>query len=375
MSLAPEKFIARRLAGIEISGIRRVFDLAQKLERPVNLSIGQPDFDVPERVKEAAIAAIRAGHNRYTVTQGIPELRRSVREQVTARTGWEPEAVMVTAGVSGGLMLALLALVDPGDEVLIPDPYFVSYKQLVNLFGGVPRFVDTYPDFRLRGEALEAALGARSKLLILNSPANPTGAVYSAEELQTAAEFAREHGLLLISDEIYHDFVYDGPHRSPAEWTDGLLLLDGFSKSYAMTGWRVGYAAGPQVIIQEMTKLQQFSFVCAPAPMQEAALAALKLPVEQIRSDYRAKRDLIYEGLADCYQVTRPEGAFYIFPRVPRGTDEEFVTAAIEHNLLSIPGSVFSERHSHFRLSFAASEETLSAGVAMLRGWAERGFS
>lgn len=375
MSLAPEKFIARRLAGIEISGIRRVFDLAQKLERPVNLSIGQPDFDVPERVKEAAIAAIRDGHNRYTVTQGIPELRRSIRQQLTARTGWEPEDVMVTAGVSGGLMLALLVLVDPGDEVLIPDPYFVSYKQLVNLFGGVPSFVDTYPDFRLRREALEAALGARSKLLILNSPANPTGAVYSAEELRTAAEFAREHGLFLISDEIYHDFVYDGPHHSPAQWTDQLLLLDGFSKSYGMTGWRVGYAAGPQVIIQEMTKLQQFSFVCAPAPMQEAALAALKLPVEQIRSDYRAKRDLIYEGLADCYQVTRPEGAFYLFPRVPRGTDEEFVTAAIEHNLLIIPGSVFSERHRHFRLSFAASEETLSAGVAMLRRWAQRGFS
>ncbi|MCK4298549.1 MAG: aminotransferase class I/II-fold pyridoxal phosphate-dependent enzyme, partial [Planctomycetes bacterium] len=128
-------------------------------------------------------------------------------------------------------------------------------------------------------------------------------------------------------------------------------------------------------IIQEMTKLQQFSFVCAPSPMQEAALAALKLPVEQIRSDYRAKRDLIYEGLADCYQVTRPEGAFYLFPRVPRGTDEEFVTAAIEHNLLIIPGSVFSERDRHFRLSFAASEETLSAGVAMLRRWAQRGFS
>lgn len=375
MSLAPEKFIARRLADIEISGIRRVFDLAQKLERPVNLSIGQPDFDVPERVKEAAIAAIRKGHNRYTITQGIPELRRSIRQQLTARTGWEPEDVMVTAGVSGGLMLALLVLVDPGDEVLIPDPYFVSYKQLVKLFGGVPSFVDTYPDFRLRREALEAALGARSKLLILNSPANPTGAVYSAEELRTAAQFAREHGLFLISDEIYHDFVYDGPHHSPAQWTDQLLLLDGFSKSYGMTGWRVGYAAGPQVIIQEMTKLQQFSFVCAPSPMQEAALAALKLPVEQIRSDYRAKRDLIYEGLADCYQVTRPEGAFYLFPRVPRGTDEEFVTAAIEHNLLIIPGSVFSERDRHFRLSFAASEETLSAGVAMLRRWARRGFS
>jgi len=371
---APEKLIARRLAGIEISGIRRVSDLAQKLERPVNLSIGQPHFDVPESVKEAAITAIRAGHNRYTVTQGIAELREGVRQQVTARAGWEPEAVMVTSGVSGWLLLALLVLVDPGDEVLIPDPYFVSYKQLVNLLGGVPRFVDTYPDFRLRRESLEAARGPLSKLLILNSPSNPTGVVYSADELRAAAEFAREHGLFIISDEIYHDFVYDGPCHSPAEFTDHLLLLDGFSKSYAMTGWRVGYAAGPEPIIREMVKLQQFSFVCAPAPMQQAALAALGLPMEQIGAEYRAKRDFIYEGLADCYQVTRPQGAFYIFPRVPFGTDEEFVTSAIEHNLLIIPGSVFSERHSHFRLSFAASNETLSEGVEMLRRWSQNGF-
>lgn len=375
MSLVPERLIARRMAGIEISGIRRVFDLAQALEQPVNLSIGQPHFDVPEPVKEAAIAAIRAGHNRYTVTQGTAELRQGVRREVTTRTRWEPEAVMVTSGVSGGLLLALMVLVDPDDEVLIPDPYFVSYKQLVNLLGGVPRFVDTYPDFRLRREALSAALSPRSKLLLLNSPANPTGVVYSAEEVRTAAEFAQEHGLLIISDEIYHDFVYDGPHHSPAEFTDQVLLLDGFSKSYAMTGWRVGYAAGPGAIIQEMTKLQQFSFVCAPAPMQEAALAALEMPTAEVCAEYRARRDLIYEALAECYQVTRPQGAFYVFPRVPRGTDEEFVTAAIRRNLLLIPGSVFSERKSHFRLSFAASTETLQEGVRMLRRWAGEGFS
>jgi aspartate aminotransferase/aminotransferase len=374
VSPAPEQLIARRLAGIEISGIRRVFDLAQKLERPVNLSIGQPHFDVPDSVKEAAIAAIRAGHNRYTLTQGIPELRGRVRQRLVARTGREPEAVMVTSGVSGGLLLALLALVDPGDEVLVPDPYFVSYKQLVNLFGGAPRYVDTYPDFRLRRDALEAAAGPRSKLLILNSPANPTGVVYSADEVAAAADFARERGLFIISDEIYRDFVYDGPHHSPAEFTEQVLVLDGFSKSYAMTGWRVGYAAGPGAIIREMTKLQQFSFVCAPAPMQEAALMALDLPTESVRDAYRAKRDLIYQGLADCYEVTRPEGAFYIFPQVPRGTDEAFVTAAIERNLLIIPGSVFSERNTHFRISFAAGDDVLSEGVQMLRRWAQRGF-
>jgi aspartate aminotransferase/aminotransferase len=375
VSPAPEELIARRLAGIEISGIRRVFDLGQKLAHPLDLSIGQPDFDVPEPVKEAAVAAIRAGGNRYTVTQGIPELREKLRQRVIARTGWTPEATMVTSGVSGGLMLALLALVDPGDEVLIPDPYFVSYKQLVNLFGGSPRFIDTYPDFRLRAAALEEAVTPRSKLLILNSPGNPTGAVYSLAELELAVEFAKEHRLFIISDEIYHDFVYDGEYHSVAECTDQLLLLDGFSKSYAMTGWRVGYAAGPQAIIAEMTKLQQFSFVCAPAPAQMAALVALDLPVAEVQATYRAKRDLVYEGLADCYEVTRPEGAFYVFPRVPRGTDEEFVTGAIEHNLLIIPGSVFSQRHSHFRLSFATSDETLSAGVQMLRRWAREGFS
>jgi aspartate/methionine/tyrosine aminotransferase len=375
VSPTPEQFIARRVAGVESSGIRRVFDLGRALTRPVDFSIGQPDFDVPEPVKEAAIAAIRAGDNRYTVTQGIPELREKIRQRIIARTGWTPEATMVTSGVSGGLMLAFLVLIDPGDEVLIPDPYFVSYKQLVKLFGGVPRFVDTYPDFRLRAEALEAAVTPRSKLLILNSPANPTGVVYSLAELRLATKFAEEHGLFIISDEIYHDFVYDGEYHSAAECTDQLLLLDGFSKSYAMTGWRVGYATGPEVIIGEMTKLQQFSFVCAPAPLQMAALVALDLPVADVQAMYRVKRDLVYEGLAGCYDVTRPEGAFYIFPRVPAGTDEEFVTQAVEHNLLIIPGSVFSERHSHFRLSFATSDETLRAGVQMLRGWARQGIS
>jgi len=359
------------MAGIEISGIRRVFDLARKLENPVNLSIGQPDFDVPEVAKEAAIQAIRAGRNRYTVTQGIPELRERACQQIAERTGWKPEATMITSGVSGGLLLALLVLVDPGDGVLIPDPYFVGYKQLVNLCGGVARFVDTYPDFHLRREALEAAVGPRTKLLILNSPTNPTGAVASIEELRMVTEFARERGIFIISDEIYHDFVYDGRHHSPAEFTDNLLLLDGFSKSYAMTGWRVGYAAGPEPIIQEMTKLQQFSFVCAPAPMQEAALAALELPTDSMRAEYRRKRDIICEGLAGSYEVVRPDGAFYVFPRVPRGTDEEFVRAAIEGNLLIIPGNVFSERHTHFRISFAASDEMLRRGVEMLRQWSE----
>ena len=267
------------------------------------------------------------------------------------------------------MLLALMTLVDPGDEVLIPDPYFVSYKQLVTLFGGVPRFVDTYPDFRLCPEALEAAIGERSKLLILNSPANPTGAVCSMDELRAVVSFAQDHDLFIISDEIYHDFVYDGPHHSLAEFTDQLLLLDGFSKSYGMTGWRIGYAAGPQAIIREMTTLQQFSFVCAPAPLQEAALAALELSTEDVRVEYRARRDLIYEGLADRYQVSRPQGAFYIFPRVPWGSDQEFVTSAIENNLLIIPGSVFSEKHSHFRLSFAADEETLRQGIELLRSW------
>ncbi|NQU07620.1 MAG: pyridoxal phosphate-dependent aminotransferase [Candidatus Abyssubacteria bacterium] len=364
--------LAKRTKMIDSSGIRKVFDLAAKLENPVNLSIGQPDFDVPEEIKEIGIKSIREGFNSYTVTQGIPELRDAVCEQYRDRHGVEFEDILITSGVSGGLTLAFIALVEEGDEVLLTDPYFVMYKHLANLFGGKPVFLDTYPDFAVSPEKLEEKVTQRTKMLVLNSPANPTGRVYSGDELREIAEFARRHDLLVISDEIYDHFIYDEPHETLAKYYEKTLLLNGFSKSSAMTGWRVGYAAGPHEVVESMKTLQQYSFVCAPSFAQKAGVAALNLDISRQIDQYRAKRDLIYEGLRDHFEVEKPGGAFYIFPKAPGGDGVKFVEKAIADNLLIIPGNVFSEQNSHFRISFAAPDETIRQGVEILQKLAEQ---
>ncbi len=362
--------LAKRMAEVEASGIRRVFDLAAKIKNPCNLSIGQPDFDVPAPAKDAAVEAIRAGFNRYTITQGIPELRDGIRAKLKQSRGWEPEDVIITSGVSGALTLAVLAMVDPGDEVLVGDPYYLGYKQLLKLVGAKPVYIDTYPDFRLSPERLERAATPKTKLLFLNSPANPTGAVANEADLKGIAEVCRRRGISVISDEVYDAFSYEGPAASITKFMPEALVLNGFSKAYGMTGWRLGYAAGPKEILREMLKLQQITFVCAPSMTQKGAVAALNLPTESNIAAYRLKRDLIYEGLRGKFDVAKPAGAFYIFPKVPRGTDTEFVERAIAKECLIIPGSVFSERNTHFRISYATSEEQLRRGIDILNALA-----
>ena len=362
--------IARRMGKLDSSGIRKVFDLAREMENPVNLSIGQPHFDIPPEIKTAAIDSINQGLNQYTVTQGIPELREAAMACVF--TGGAPpgQEILITSGTSGGLLLAFLVLIDPGDEVLIPDPYFVMYKHLVNLCDGIPVFVDTYPDFRLTAERIEPCITPRTKILITNSPTNPTGAVWTGPEMDEIIDLARRHDLILVSDEIYSAYTYDEPPVTAAGRYEKLLLLNGFSKSHAMTGWRIGFAVGPDEIIREMTKLQQFSFVCAPSFAQQAALEALKLDASSYVDEYRRKRDMIWEGLRDSYDLQRPRGAFYVFPKVPRGTGQEFVAEAIKNNLLVIPGEVFSERDTHFRIAYAADDETIEQGIEILNSMA-----
>lgn len=357
--------LASRVAAVDASGIRKVFDLAQKMKDPVNLSIGQPDFDVPAPLKEEAKQWIDNGFNSYTVTQGIAEFRERIRRHYRGQ-GIEIDEVFITSGVSGGILLALMVLVGPGDEVLIPDPYFVMYKHLTRLLGGVPKYIDTYPDFKLRPEEIEKAITEKSKLIFLNTPANPTGASSSEDELKAVAEIARKHNLAVVFDEIYHSFNYDGPHASIARYFPDTIILNGFSKSHGMTGWRIGYATGPAHIIREMIKLQQYTFVCAPSFVQKAALKAMDYDMSEQIEAYRVKRDLIYNGLKDKFEVAKPNGAFYIFPRAPGDDGEKFVEKAIENNLLIIPGSIFSERNSHFRISFAADNTTIEKGIEIL---------
>ena len=363
-------FIADRMDRIDASGIRKAFALAAKLEDPINLSIGQPDYDVDEPVKAAAIRSIEEGYNSYTQTWGIEALREGCSEYYQENYGTSLDNVMITSGVTGGLFLALLATVNAGDEVLFADPYFVMYKHLVNLLGGRSVPIDTYPAFKLTAAEIEAAITERSKILILNSPANPTGVSIDADELRAIAAVAKKHNLLVISDEIYEKLSYDAAPSTIAGQYENAIILNGFSKMAAMTGWRVGFAAGPEEIVEQMNTLQQYTFVCAPSFAQHAALVALKLDHREKVDAYRVKRDLAYALLKEKFEVVRPDGAFYIFPEAPGGDGEAFVSKAIEHNVIIIPGNVFSERNSHIRISFAAPDETIQKGIEILNGLA-----
>jgi aspartate aminotransferase/aminotransferase len=359
---------AARIEKVEVSGVRRIFDLVQSMPEAIDLSLGQAHFDVPEAIKQAAFDAIERGFNRYTVTQGIPELHQKLRQKLELKYGQGIDSIIITCGCSGGLFLALMVLVDRGDEVLIPDPHFVLYRHLVNVCDGIPIFIDTYPDLRIKPDRLKRLITPRTKILIFNNPVNPTGVAYTAQEVQEIARIAMQHGILILSDEIYDHFIYDFPHESMMRYQDpeGLILVSGFSKTYGMPGWRLGYAIGPHQIIEKMAMLQQFTFVCAPAPLQRAVISALDYDMQDQIGQYRKKRDMVYEGLKGNFEVVLPQGAFYIFPKVPWGTDKEFVEAAIKNNVLIVPGSAFSQRGTHFRLSFAATDEAIEKGVDIL---------
>jgi aspartate aminotransferase/aminotransferase len=365
-----DAWIADRMKHIDASGIRKAFDLSKAMKDPINLSIGLPDFDVPAPVKAAAKGAIDAGHNAYTVTQGIPELRDKLQQKVDEEFHHGDRQVLITAGTSGGLLLGLCCVVNPGDEVIVFDPYFGMYLHLATLAGGKSVLVDTYPDFRPDAARVAAAMTDRTKCVVVNTPVNPTGVVATAAEMRALAELCHERGVLLVSDEVYRAFCYDGPFVSPASWNEDVLVVDGFSKTFGMTGWRLGFAHGPSRLIQEMAKLQQFSYVCAPSMAQYAGVVALDQDVRAQIDAYRRKRDMVEAALKDDFELCRPEGAFYAYPRTPWGTGSEFVAEAIKNNLLIIPGNVFSRRDTHFRISYAVEDGTLARGLEVLRNLA-----
>ncbi|MDR1960627.1 MAG: aminotransferase class I/II-fold pyridoxal phosphate-dependent enzyme [Planctomycetaceae bacterium] len=362
-----KNWFSDRAFAFSASGIRKVFDLGAKLENPINLSIGQPDFDMPDAAKNAAIEAVRLGKNGYSPTQGIAPLLQRLQKEVDAEYTHPDRSVFLTSGTSGGLVLTLLATVNPGDEVIMCDPYFVMYEAVTKMIGGVPVPVDTYPDFKFPVQKFRDAVTPKTKLILFNSPSNPSGSTASPAEAEAVARLAAEKNLLLVSDEIYSMFCHS-EFVSPAKFNPQTLVLGGYSKSYGMPGWRVGFAHGPKELIEQLLKFQQYTFVCAPQPGQWGALAALDCDMSREIAAYRRKRDRLYDGIKDYYEVVKPEGAFYMFPKAPWGTASEFVNAAVtEHSLLIIPGNIFSRYDTHFRISYAASEETIERGIKAFR--------
>lgn len=364
-----EEFLADRTKLIDASEIRKVFALAATLKDPINFSIGQPDFDVPQALKDRAIKAIQDGANKYSQTAGTAELNEKITQQVKGEFGWKTPSTLVTSGVSGALLLTFMSLIDPGDEVIMPDPYFVIYKHVINMLGGKCVFVDSYPCFKLPIQGIADAITGKTKLIIINSPSNPTGTVYTEQQLQAVAEIAAKKDIIILSDEIYEKFCYDGPCPSIAKYYEKTLLMRGFSKSYAMAGWRLGYVAANNCLkelIEAMTKIQQYTFVCAPTPFQKAAIAAMDHDVSELVDAYRKKRNLIFDGLSGNFEPVRPGGAFYTFLKAPQANATAFVEKAIANNVLIIPGNVFSEKDTHFRISFATSDEKIRQGIDIL---------
>ena len=362
---------AARVRSVEMSGIRKLFDAGGP--DAINLGIGQPDFDTPDHIKEAAIAAIRAGKTGYTANAGIPELREAICAKFERENdlAFRPEQILVTAGGSEALHLVMEALVDPGDRVLITDPGFVSYAALAAFAGGRPEGVPLDETLHIDVEqAKEQMDGAR--LFVLNSPANPTGAVESEESIRALVEYGNDRGVTIVSDEVYEHFVYEKAHVSAARFGDDVITVNAASKTYAMTGWRVGYIAAPEDYIPECLKVHQYAQACATSISQYAALAAYtgdQGPVEQMREEYRVRRDLLYEGLSGLgFEFPRPEGAFYAF--VPMGRN--LIQKAIEDGVIIVPGEAFgSKAPDYARFSYATSRENLSRAVGRLQALVE----
>lgn len=362
-----DSWLSRRVTEVRPSGVRRIFELAKKVKEPIDLSLGEPHFDIPAPLKNEGIKWIKKGFNKYTPSGGIPELREKILEYLRKKN-IICEDVIVTPGVTGGLLLAFMVVLNPDDEVVIPDPYFVLYEYQIKLLGGKPVFFDTYPDFTIKEDSLREAISKKTRVILINSPNNPTGMVYSKQELLTVVKIAKEKGILIFSDDIYDLYVYDQKERTYlGQLYEGTLTFGGFSKSWGMTGWRVGFVAGPKEIIDHMVTLQQYVFSSVNSFAQKAALRALDYDMTKIVEEYKRKRDLIYDGLKDKYNVVKPKGAFYIFPQVPEGDCDAFVERALKERLFVIPGSVFSKRKTHIRISFAQKDEVLLRGIEILR--------
>ncbi|HEY3368125.1 MAG TPA: aminotransferase class I/II-fold pyridoxal phosphate-dependent enzyme [Symbiobacteriaceae bacterium] len=381
-------FVSQKVAAIPPSGIRKFFDLVAQSRGIISLGVGEPDFVTPWHIRESAIYSLERGRTTYTSNWGLLELRQAVSHHLAAWQGlsYDPEfEVLITVGVAEGIDLAMRAVLEPGDEVLVVEPCFVSYAPCAALAGGTVVPVETRleDEFKLTPEILKRKITPRSKVLMMGFPSNPTGAVMTEQELAAIAEIAIEHDLLVVTDEIYGDLTYEGTHRSIGTlpgMRERTILLNGFSKAYAMTGWRIGYACGPADILAAMMKIHQFAIMCPPITGQYAALEALQRGAterDKMVAAYDQRRRLMVEGFRQiglpCFE---PKGAFYIFPSIaPTGmTEEEFAYGLLEEEKVAVvPGSAFgASGKGHIRCAYAASTEKLTEALRRIGAFTER---
>jgi len=369
------RFIARHVASLPKSGIRDFFEIVAQMDDVISLGIGEPDFDTPWHIREAAIYALEKGRTQYTSNLGLIELRRAISRYVERNFGmsYRPEdEILVTVGVSEALDIAFRALVNPGDKVMFHQPCYVSYHPSVTLTHGVAVPVPTCAreNFALTAEALAAAWQPGCKLLVLNLPCNPTGGTCSRAQLEAIARFCIEKDLLVVSDEIYSELTYDGQHVSVASlpgMMERTIFLHGFSKAFAMTGWRIGYACGPAALIEAMMKVHQYSMMCASIISQEAAIEALthgEEAMKEMREQYHRRRDYLVRRFNEIgLQCHLPQGSFYAFPSVAatgRGEKDFAVGLLRGERVAMVPGSAFGANGAGFvRACFATSYEQL----------------
>ena len=379
-----DKLIAPAAEAMRPSGIRKFFDLAAEMPECISLGVGEPDFKTPWAVREAGIESLEHGRTRYTSNAGLKELRAEIARYLDRRMGlkYDPaKEVLVTVGGSEAIDMCIRTLVQPGDEVIIPEPCFVCYEPITQLTGGVPVHIATRAEdqFRLTADQLRAAITPRTKLLIFPYPNNPTGAVMSAAEMEEIAAVLRETNVLVLSDEIYSELTYGlDRHVSIASlpgMAERTIVVNGFSKSYAMTGWRLGYACGPEAVIKIMTKIHQSAIMSAPTTSQYAAITALKDcdgEIERMRNEYNMRRRLVVKSFNDmglsCFE---PRGAFYAFPCIKSSgmSSEEFCTKLLEQKHVAIiPGNAFgASGEGYARVSYAYSVEHLKEALRRIR--------
>lgn len=380
--------LSRQVQNLAPSGIRRFFDIAASMNDVISLGVGEPDFATPWSIREAAIYSIERGQTTYSSNYGLLELRQAISRHLRSlyEVEFNPDnEILITVGVSEAMDLVMRAILDPGDEVIVPEPSYVSYKPCIALSSAVPVVLETSSvnDFAVTPQLLDNVLTPKTKAIVLGYPSNPTGSIMKPEEMQRIIDYAKENNLFIISDEIYDRLVYDSQHccvSSLPNAQERTILLNGFSKSYAMTGWRIGYACGPKDVIQAMMKIHAYTMLCAPMPGQKAALEAIRHgedAISEMREQYKQRRQLMVDGLnAAGLSCHMPHGAFYAFPSISDTglSAEEFAERLLfEQQVALVPGTAFGEAGKNYvRCSYATSIKNINAAVDRIRKFVQR---